>query len=1084
LLLAAAPLAPDTVLSLFDAKGEANNLLRDLVDKAPARIKAARGKRHYELLEAAHGLLVLSAFFDAVAEVHGPRYAALQLTDIEKHRLGSTADLDARLGTQVASMPGLARGFAENLPHVEDELSRTAVSFTAFIRGLSAGQGMPAIGDTEIGRALHMYRERYVRLAADVPEFAMWSQLDEHAATRAEVRKQDETMARLEGMLARIVEAPTPATEAEQRLANHAAELLRAPIWTAEDQDITFPTVEQGFISPRFRLTYAGKDSRLADDDWWELQNEHENLTEFLTQYLTDPVSVERPLVILGLPGAGKSLLTKVLAARLPRDVFTTFRVPLRAVDPADDISDQVATAVKRLINERLGWAELCRASDTTKVVLLDGFDELIQATGATQSHYLKQAARFQQTEWLNGRPVAVVVTSRTLVMDRTAVPSDTPVIRLEPFDDLQVTHWTQTWNSVNAHRAAVRPLTPAELEHHAELAGQPLLLLMLAIYAAASEAALDAEHMSTEDLYRRLLDAFIRRQIRDKTPDSVTEEVLAAREVQSRLDLATVAFAMFNRGHQWVTEDDLDADMQALQGETVFDESPNAQVTPARRAITSFFFVHVAHTSNQPHAPTRRTYEFMHATFGEYLIAEQLTALLRDLATDWARSRSRVFGSAVDVRVLRVLLSHQPLTSRQQILTFLETLLSPMDPAGRDLLRRALLDLFQNCRRSVPDDQYRPTPFDAVHRLAAYSANLVLLATLCAMPGGLPVADLGASPQTAGLDATVRLWRSGMDAVAQRGLFSRLVRVGDWLKVEPATVYYSLPVAEARLASDSLIESILRSGERFLVQVPDEADEAEFTPAQGDLHLAVVEVIAARWPTHLLARAMPHDEQLYVKVAELAERMDESPAADTARALAKVLIDDYSRLPEELTGRLMTAVFRPELIFRLQPMLSVLALERPELLERHPAIREKLPDNPFPAYTYEIALAARHENFARVSEFIAILAERVKKGYNAISLEVLPNMLNSLHAVPEDLAGAVRAMGKYRPHSWRQVRPVDMLAAINVIAGNDEWQELAGEAVTQYFIDRHDDDFSGPDATAFMQLRTRCAAEPEKPAR
>ena len=44
LLLAAPFSAP--VLSWFDAKGEANSLLRDLVGAAPARIKAARGKSH------------------------------------------------------------------------------------------------------------------------------------------------------------------------------------------------------------------------------------------------------------------------------------------------------------------------------------------------------------------------------------------------------------------------------------------------------------------------------------------------------------------------------------------------------------------------------------------------------------------------------------------------------------------------------------------------------------------------------------------------------------------------------------------------------------------------------------------------------------------------------------------------------------------------------------------------------------------------------------------------------------------------------------------------------------------------------
>ncbi|GGM56123.1 hypothetical protein ACFFX1_07790 [Dactylosporangium sucinum] len=71
-LLLAAPFVPGA-LALFDAKGEANALLRDLVGAAPARIRAARGKRHYELIEAAHTVLVISSYFDALAEIDGPR---------------------------------------------------------------------------------------------------------------------------------------------------------------------------------------------------------------------------------------------------------------------------------------------------------------------------------------------------------------------------------------------------------------------------------------------------------------------------------------------------------------------------------------------------------------------------------------------------------------------------------------------------------------------------------------------------------------------------------------------------------------------------------------------------------------------------------------------------------------------------------------------------------------------------------------------------------------------------------------------------------------------------------------------------
>jgi hypothetical protein len=57
-------------------------------------------------------------------------------------------------------------------------------------------------------------------------------------------------------------------------------------------------------------------------------------------------------------------------------------------------------------------------------MVMLDGFDELLQATGVSQSDYLEKVAEFQRREADQGRPVAALVTSRTAVADRArAVP-------------------------------------------------------------------------------------------------------------------------------------------------------------------------------------------------------------------------------------------------------------------------------------------------------------------------------------------------------------------------------------------------------------------------------------------------------------------------------------------------------------------------------------------------------------------------------------------------------------------------------------------------------------------------------------
>src|SRR6185312_1617226 len=148
--------------------------------------------------------------------------------------------------------------------------------------------------------------------------------------------------------------------------------------------------------------------------------------------------------VVLGHPGAGKSVLTKVLAARLSPEEFIPVRVVLRETPAEGEIQDQIEYAIRAATGLNINWPSLVReARPAVPVVLFDGFDELLQATGLSQSDYLARVARFQQREADQGRPLVALVTSR-----------------------------------------------PAEIvARHQALACQPLLLLMLALYDADANA-------------------------------------------------------------------------------------------------------------------------------------------------------------------------------------------------------------------------------------------------------------------------------------------------------------------------------------------------------------------------------------------------------------------------------------------------------------------------------------------------------------------------------------------------------------------------------------------------------------------
>jgi hypothetical protein len=1060
------------VLAIVDATGEANALLRDLVHRAPGRIRSARGKRHYELTEAAHAVLVVSSYFDAVAEVDGPLLADIELTDDDKRRIAD-GNVRALLPFAVRS-PSATRGFVEHTVEIDAEFIDMHTSFLTFVNNLAATEGRRVGTNIQVlSRAITIYRERYVRLAADIPAFAIWAQLNEHAATRAEVRGQTETLTRIEELLARTTDCDGPAVQTERRLARQAARVLGQPLWrggSPAPAGLTFPTVEQGFVSPHFRIAYATDVARLGDEAWWADQQVRDDLADFLAACVTDPEFTQRPLVVLGHPGAGKSLLTEVLAARLPASAFTTVHVPLRRAAPDAEIHRQVEAAVERIVKEQISWGELCRASDTTKVVLLDGFDELIQATGVAQSHYLDKVAAFQQDEWANERPVIVVVTSRSLVMDRVVTPAGTVVVKLEPFDDTQVERWSAAWNRANA---GLRALTAAELTPHEALARQPLLLLMLAVYAAESGTRLDGEELSTEELYRRLLDSFIHRQVREKAVDDLGETAFAQMETIARHDLAAAAFAMFNRGRQYVSEMDLDRDLDALRP---FAHRPEPRLgeplTRAKRTVAGFFFVHVAQADDDARTPGRRTYEFLHATFAEYLVAEHTMELLEELADDRNRKQRRAYDTGLDEAALRTLLSHHPLTNSGQVIGFLRRFFNRMPEEARSDITAALLELFWVARKRVDDGPYRPTPFDAVNRLAAYTANLVTLAAL-SEPAGVEVAALSRHPDDPDFASTVRLWRSGLDDEGQNGLFRLLVREGDRIGAGRLETH-SLALSEVRLVGDAFTESLIQAG-RVAWRLPSAGTKTvAITPAQRDHHVELLHIAFARWPAPHVGRAMPFDERMYESWASQVEAGDEPLHAATASLLALCLVHDSIHLALELTDRLVSLIAAPDLVIASQPMLAVLATQIPELWIRHPTLRDGLSTATKTVFAYQAAVAARRNLGTQLDPAVEELRRMVMAiPGTRLGPVIVPTTIAALDILPsQTVASLITELTAFDQLEWSQVRPTELVTVYQFVELHGLSAQMS-DVVANYVQCRAADAFTGVEADALAALRT-----------
>ncbi|HZN19658.1 MAG TPA: hypothetical protein VFB84_15975 [Micromonosporaceae bacterium] len=788
LLLVASAAGGGFVPNLFDPAARLARLSGDLVAGLGERLSGVGRYGRSERLVAAHTIIVLTAYFEAVSEARLPFDARkLELTRSEQIRIGTGETIGshriANLGTTL-----LRAGVPAHAPQWPYEL--TLATLKGFYLGLSdklynfisglvvwdhldetqRHQLRDVLGNEVPGRAVARYEELFRQFAIDFPEVAFWANLAGHRLTREQLQQLSSGLAGLERALVSVASGRVP-DKRRLALARAYEATLEGPILVSEEapQWLRIPSLAEAYVNPNFRVADAEEAEQLANEGWWASHKVRDDLQEFLVGYLTALESTQAPLLVLGQPGSGKSVLARVLAARLPSSDFLVVNVALREVPAEADIQTQIEHAVRLATGETISWPDLARSADgALPVVLLDGFDELLQTTGVSQSDYLEKVAQFQRRERDQGRPVAVAVTSRTAVADRARSVWGMVAIRLEPFRDSQVRQWLQVWNNANTSCLAargLRPLPPERVLVHAELAAQPLLLLMLAVYDANSNA-LQREDVALghADLYERLLTSFAEREV-GKTAGALPVSAFANAVEQELMRLSIVAFAMFNRNRQWATEAELDADLTALLGDIRQQRRRSdlrAQLTEAEVVIGRFFFVHEAQATRD--GSQLRTYEFLHATFGEYLVGRLVVRELSELAetAELHTTRSRL--TRADDAFLHALLSFSALTTRATVVSFITERLTTLSPARRQLLRELLLDLFHEAlgpRHSNAYDDYQPYPAGIPARHAAYSANLTLLAVLV---GGevtsrdlFPDSDNGVEPWR----RMALLWRS-----------------------------------------------------------------------------------------------------------------------------------------------------------------------------------------------------------------------------------------------------------------------------------------------------------------------------------
>jgi uncharacterized protein YjbI with pentapeptide repeats len=276
------------------------------------------------------------------------------------------------------------------------------------------------------------------------------------------------------------------------------------------------------------------------DDSYVEPRGKYERKEWPILDLLSRLLGMHKLVVVKADFGHGKSLT----ARRLARDVA---RAWLESRHPAGETWYPVVIKCARdLRDARYDHAEIVRSalwhaaeevmtdrparhddafapleSERAALFILDGLDEV-----ALTRHHLEDLFRELQAA-LGPSQRALVLTRPGALHDERCLPKATPVIDLQPFNNVQMAKWVTNWNRLSGKVPVdVARLTALGL---ATLARTPILLLMIAVTWADQLAS--ANQVSKASLY----ESFFQHIARGKYEVSGGEEHDAVRKV-SRL--------------------------------------------------------------------------------------------------------------------------------------------------------------------------------------------------------------------------------------------------------------------------------------------------------------------------------------------------------------------------------------------------------------------------------------------------------------------------------------------------------------------------------------------------------------------
>ena len=468
-------------LALLGVKNELVRIGQSVYNRITSAAPSEDSIPRHERMGAAYSVVCYAAFFEAVDTLFVTVRQDLSLPDTDdltleealtkptrgevRESVGDAPKESVATVDYEIQIPHPADGFDQQCRQLDSLYEQLTQGVVKFLESTSAWrhaddgardkaattlQGLPAAAHKRFG-------ELYFDLAVKFHEFYIWANLHEHKEIaqefsrvsdhiRAYIELTESAKTSIDVGFAKL--ADTVADQAQllgSRSVKHVVDGLDKVYQSGIDQPIiddrsgsvangpslSFPRKKDIFIPQSFQvLRLASPDQHLENEATWNGLDSRETLESFILAYLSAPYSLDGLLVILGHPGSGKSLLTEMLAARLIAADVNPIRVELRDVDAESEIDSQIEVQIRRDTGHEVNWVKLSEGLQCPPLVMLDGYDELLQASGRVFSNYLMKVRQFQRREAVQGRPVRVIITSRITLIDKAELPRDTTIVK------------------------------------------------------------------------------------------------------------------------------------------------------------------------------------------------------------------------------------------------------------------------------------------------------------------------------------------------------------------------------------------------------------------------------------------------------------------------------------------------------------------------------------------------------------------------------------------------------------------------------------------------------------------------------